>query len=177
VGGGGSVTVVTERVSVSCPNCGRPSGVIDGTYQMSEEITQYLGGPEVGPQMLRELQAVLGDVRSGASTPEQAAEAIQSDFPTLSKIVGLLRDPKWIGVILAVIALVLQIKDEVDPPSASLTPQQIEQIVRHVEEEQEDIPAPPPMVEQPFRAPVRVGRNEPCPCGSGQKYKRCCGAE
>lgn len=21
-----------------------------------------------------------------------------------------------------------------------------------------------------------VGRNEPCPCGSGQKYKRCCGA-
>ena len=28
-------------------------------------------------------------------------------------------------------------------------------------------------------APVRVvkiGRNEPCPCGSGRKYKRCCGA-
>ena len=22
----------------------------------------------------------------------------------------------------------------------------------------------------------KVGRNEPCPCGSGQKYKRCCGA-
>jgi uncharacterized protein YecA (UPF0149 family) len=20
----------------------------------------------------------------------------------------------------------------------------------------------------------RVGRNEPCPCGSGKKYKRCC---
>jgi uncharacterized protein YecA (UPF0149 family) len=20
-----------------------------------------------------------------------------------------------------------------------------------------------------------VGRNDPCPCGSGQKYKRCCG--
>jgi SEC-C motif-containing protein len=22
----------------------------------------------------------------------------------------------------------------------------------------------------------RVGRNQPCPCGSGKKYKRCCGA-
>ena len=22
-----------------------------------------------------------------------------------------------------------------------------------------------------------VGRNQPCPCGSGLKYKRCCGAE
>ncbi len=21
----------------------------------------------------------------------------------------------------------------------------------------------------------KVGRNEPCPCGSGQKFKRCCG--
>jgi hypothetical protein len=26
------------------------------------------------------------------------------------------------------------------------------------------------------RAPVRPGRNEPCSCGSGKKYKRCCGA-
>lgn len=22
----------------------------------------------------------------------------------------------------------------------------------------------------------KVGRNEPCPCGSGKKYKKCCGA-
>jgi len=26
-----------------------------------------------------------------------------------------------------------------------------------------------------YRAPVKVGRNEPCPCGSGKKYKKCCG--
>ena len=26
----------------------------------------------------------------------------------------------------------------------------------------------------PVRAP-KVGRNDPCPCGSGKKYKRCCG--
>jgi len=33
-------------------------------------------------------------------------------------------------------------------------------------------PAPPP------REPVRseeVGRSQPCPCGSGKKYKKCCG--
>ncbi|WP_238322026.1 SEC-C metal-binding domain-containing protein [Komagataeibacter europaeus] len=22
---------------------------------------------------------------------------------------------------------------------------------------------------------TKVGRNEPCPCGSGKKYKTCCG--
>ena len=24
-------------------------------------------------------------------------------------------------------------------------------------------------------APKKVGRNDPCPCGSGKKYKKCCG--
>lgn len=28
----------------------------------------------------------------------------------------------------------------------------------------------------PAKAKAKVGRNEPCPCGSGRKYKRCCGA-
>ena len=28
---------------------------------------------------------------------------------------------------------------------------------------------------QPFLAPKKVGRNDPCPCGSGKKYKHCCG--
>lgn len=27
----------------------------------------------------------------------------------------------------------------------------------------------------PARPSRKVGRNEPCPCGSGKKYKRCCG--
>lgn len=28
----------------------------------------------------------------------------------------------------------------------------------------------------PPRHVVKIGRNEPCPCGSGKKYKKCCGA-
>lgn len=28
---------------------------------------------------------------------------------------------------------------------------------------------------EPYRLPAKVGRNEPCPCGSGKKYKKCCG--
>ncbi|MFU8878027.1 MAG: SEC-C metal-binding domain-containing protein [Wenzhouxiangellaceae bacterium] len=32
--------------------------------------------------------------------------------------------------------------------------------------------APPPR--QPVRS-QRIGRNQPCPCGSGRKYKKCCG--
>ena len=28
---------------------------------------------------------------------------------------------------------------------------------------------------KPEEAGTKVGRNEPCPCGSGKKYKKCCG--
>ncbi len=28
---------------------------------------------------------------------------------------------------------------------------------------------------EPYRNPNKVGRNDPCPCGSGLKYKKCCG--
>jgi SEC-C motif domain protein len=28
---------------------------------------------------------------------------------------------------------------------------------------------------RPRQAEMKVGRNTPCPCGSGQKFKRCCG--
>jgi len=33
----------------------------------------------------------------------------------------------------------------------------------------------PPPVEKPTVAP-KVGRNEPCLCGSGKKHKKCCGS-
>lgn len=38
----------------------------------------------------------------------------------------------------------------------------------------------PPIPQQLLRKPTspkavgRVGRNEPCPCGSGKKFKKCC---
>ncbi len=42
--------------------------------------------------------------------------------------------------------------------------------VQHMTTNREDDEA-----RQPVRAGRKVGRNDPCPCGSGKKYKRCCG--
>ena len=43
---------------------------------------------------------------------------------------------------------------------------------RRVARELPGLLAPP----APVVAPPRVGRNDPCPCGSGKKFKKCCGA-
>ena len=38
-----------------------------------------------------------------------------------------------------------------------------------------------PEEEEPSHAPIqkgdKIGRNDPCPCGSGKKYKNCCGRD
>ena len=37
-------------------------------------------------------------------------------------------------------------------------------------------PAKRKTVQQVVRGAAKVGRNDPCPCGSGKKYKKCHGA-
>ena len=34
-------------------------------------------------------------------------------------------------------------------------------------------PLPPPV--EPIHSDAKPKRNDPCPCGSGKKYKQCCG--
>jgi Protein of unknown function (DUF1186)/SEC-C motif len=37
------------------------------------------------------------------------------------------------------------------------------------------LPSEPAVVDPIYRTEPKVGRNEPCPCGSGKKIKKCCG--
>ncbi|MDO5708154.1 MAG: preprotein translocase subunit SecA [Andreesenia angusta] len=54
------------------------------------------------------------------------------------------------------------------------------QVSERIEREQVAEPIRTNSPEDEGRRPVslgeKIGRNEPCPCGSGKKYKRCCGA-
>lgn len=48
-------------------------------------------------------------------------------------------------------------------------------LIEHKKEEQLEKERLASMPKQPFiREEPRVGRNDPCPCGSGKKYKKCC---
>jgi preprotein translocase subunit SecA len=57
----------------------------------------------------------------------------------------------------------------------------IEQPAQEDFQHREKIPeAPPAPAEGPsgtVRNASKIGRNDPCPCGSGKKYKKCCGAK
>lgn len=53
-----------------------------------------------------------------------------------------------------------------------VVPQEQEQRVKHVAENYGDNAE-----RTPVRVGKKIGRNDPCPCGSGKKYKKCCGRQ
>ncbi|NLI91069.1 MAG: preprotein translocase subunit SecA [Peptococcaceae bacterium] len=56
----------------------------------------------------------------------------------------------------------------VTPRITTQVPEQPQNVSENRYEEEEQ-------VKRPHRSGEQVGRNDPCPCGSGKKYKKCCG--
>jgi uncharacterized protein YecA (UPF0149 family) len=50
----------------------------------------------------------------------------------------------------------------------------MEEKARASEEEYRVLTAPPPSRSKQVVKSKKIGRNDPCPCGSGKKYKKCC---
>jgi uncharacterized protein YecA (UPF0149 family) len=48
-------------------------------------------------------------------------------------------------------------------------------LAAHIKEIYEEFKANPPVPQLPVQDSPKVGRNDPCPCGSQKKYKKCCG--
>ena len=62
-------------------------------------------------------------------------------------------------------------KEELRRRQAEAEQQKREEAVRQLQE----MDKPNPQSGTPFKKVMHVGRNDPCPCGSGKKYKNCCG--
>ena len=61
------------------------------------------------------------------------------------------------------------------PPQQQAVPQRNRPDMSRMQTSRNEGPVPPGAV-APAKADKRVGRNDPCPCGSGKKYKNCHGA-
>jgi preprotein translocase subunit SecA len=70
------------------------------------------------------------------------------------------------------LVMLLHLNVQKAPPERRVAP-----VVQHLREGRgADENAQQPAKKAPVKADKVVGRNEPCPCGSGKKYKNCCGA-
>lgn len=73
--------------------------------------------------------------------------------------------------------LVIELREAFRLLDAELTPAQRERLERLDEERKRRraLATASPAAGTVRREGVKVGRNDPCPCGSGKKFKKCCG--
>jgi preprotein translocase subunit SecA len=83
-------------------------------------------------------------------------------------------------VVKSIMAVRIRTADELDAASESINEDMSQ--IKEVQYQHADVSADAAEGQQPAAAPApirsgpKVGRNDPCPCGSGKKYKACCGA-
>jgi hypothetical protein len=178
-----SANVHIEDVTVGpCPRCGGVGHIPDGIYSATTDTIRVIATSLQSARSLSTLLRILQRARDQRATAEDLARTLEAEpDANLKPVADLVRKlPKkldikaWLAIAIAVVALM-------EGHAADLKVDKIESRVDQIYAQ---------MLEQhPTAAPIaspastarrnpfpRVGRNEPCPCGSGRKYKRCHGA-
>jgi hypothetical protein len=120
--------------------------------------------------MRRLAEAIVRDLHG------QDAESIAGDALSLARLVAMPRNFLWLQQDVASFALAVALcaeapTEELYFPAASTTLAPC--FAAAAAKGYANIVPPPP---EPARAGVKPGRNELCSCGSGKKFKRCCGS-
>lgn len=145
--------------------------VPDGLFSTVGDALRLLQSPSVTRDAWSTLASILREARDHGTPAERVQARVQAEVPALAALAQAFprtRD-QWyafLALILAALALLQQCSS--DKSASRVT---INQVIQQV------LPGP---TEQRTKAIDRrankLGRNELCPCGSGKKYKRCCGA-
>lgn len=155
------------KTAVRCPVCRVGGRIPDDIFEQIGKLTELLRDPERSADELTRLVEILSEGVEQRTDAETLANRIRSEAGNLSGIVELMPPggAKLNTFITMTVALsVLIWRTGNDPEAAAGI--SIEQAVNHILGQTEAL-AP--------RLQHRVGRNAPCPCGSGNKYKQCCG--
>jgi preprotein translocase subunit SecA len=147
--------------------------VPDGVFNFVGSTIEILSAPKRTVEELTRLAAILREARDERQTPEQVKARIEKEVPALAKLGELLPKNRgelygFLAVILAAIPLFMQ------PPAPSQQ-SPVTVTINQVINQAAGQPMTEPVTE-PQQSNRKVGRNEKCPCGSGKKYKKCCGA-
>ncbi len=101
----------------------------------------------------------------GGKTPRQACRTA-AGRQEVTTLIRTIPDPTGNASVTVPRAAMLQKLGLEAPPQASRIP---------ASRSPEGNCEPEPPVRSPLQADARIGRNDPCPCQSGKKYKKCCG--
>lgn len=167
-----NITFVGNRAG-PCPSCGGMGHIPDGVFNFVGNTIEILSAPQRTIDEVSRLAKIIREAREKQEPPEVVAQRIREELPALAGLADLLPRTRaelyaFLVLIVAVLTLVGQ-GGHSERKSTNIT---VNQIINQVYVESDKKTAAP---QQFTQSPKKVGRNEPCPCGSGKKYKKCCG--
>ena len=130
----------------------------------------------------REHLAALDHLRQGIHLRGYAQKDPKQEYRREAfELYGELLDVIKNDVVKSIMAVKIRTADELDAASESINEDmgQIKDVqYQHADASVDTTDAEKPLAvaPAPIRSGPKVGRNDPCPCGSGKKYKACCGA-
>jgi preprotein translocase subunit SecA len=140
-------------------------------------VVKILAGPARSIERIQRIQQTLREVQQKQQSREEIQSTIASTAPELSSITSALPTTRvelyaFIGVLLALLTLLVTTYATLRPSGP--TQAEIDSMVSKAIEKSEATTTSPEAKPQKKRTAPKVGRNEPCSCGSGKKFKRCC---
>jgi hypothetical protein len=171
----GVVKEVTLRDCKSgpCPKCGGTGHVPDGIYDFVGNVLSVLAAPERTIAELTRLREVLRRSQKMRESREGAATRVEREVPVFARIGEELRKAPIATTTAAVVLILTAIQTFLALRDSPKSP---DVVVNTVINNYAATLPPTASGQKPHRSEKHPGRNEPCSCGSGKKYKRCCGA-
>jgi SEC-C motif len=172
-----STGISPNNVQSQCPRCGGMARVPDGMYNVLGQVIEFLAGPTSSLDQLRRLQASLETARNKQEDRDEIRKAILETAPELTGLASALPANRvelyaFITVVLALLTLLVSTYTALKPSGP--TQAEIDAMVNKAIEKATYTAPPKAAIATPHSKRPKVGRNQPCPCGSGKKYKKCC---
>jgi hypothetical protein len=156
-----------------CPLCGSMGTIPDGVFSVAGNVIKLLAGPQKTINQLKKLAEILVEARRSTEEPSKVAEKIKREAPELSSIIDTLPKTRtelysFLTVIFTAITTIIAVATLYKDHAPS--EQDVEKMIGQAIERSFDERRPSEQGSSPV--PRRI---DPCPCGSGKKYKHCCG--
>ncbi|MEO0574991.1 MAG: SEC-C metal-binding domain-containing protein [Pseudomonadota bacterium] len=173
IGGSGSIMMAGNTLG-PCPSCGGTGGIFNGVYDCAKNTIDLLTSPSINEHHLERLRKILVDTRSKELPIEAVELEIDTQVPELRSLKDVLPRTRnelyaFAGLVLGILVAIGGGASKLIESETSLTEAEVSQIV-----EQALARGPKPAMPLTGKKTNKVGRNQPCPCGSGEKYKKCC---
>lgn len=180
IGGPGKAHIEFTDTRVGpCPACGEYGKIPDGKYEYANEVISFLSGPRINAQTLHKIEQILRQARSQPpSNTEAVLDAVEQESSEVASALKSVPNQQnilqWLAILIALVSLAIQAHSTYFKESNDSTDKKINE---HLLKDFGTGNTNPKSNEPYKRAQPKTGRNQPCPCGSGKKYKKCCYGE